>query len=669
MLADFRRRFWVCLILTIPVLALSPMIQGWLGLEPTLAFPGDRWILLVLGTVVFIYGGWPFIKGLFNELRKAQPGMMTLIALAIIVAFGYSAVVSLGVPGRVFFWELATLIDVMLVGHWIEMRSVMGASGALEELVRLMPSEAHRLKEDGRTEEVPVSELASGDRVRVKPGEKIPVDGRIVEGKSTIDESMITGESEPVGKGENDEVVGGSVNGEGSLTVEVSRTGDETYLSQVVEMVRHAQESKSRQQGLADRAAFWLSIIALSVGAVTLVVWLLLGREFVFALQRTVTVMVITCPHALGLAVPLVIAVSTTMAARRGLLIRNRTAFERSRLIDAVVFDKTGTLTKGEFGVTDVLPAGGKSEEDVLRLAAALESRSEHPIARGIVRAADERDLSPPDVKDFENLPGQGVKGTINGDATRVVKSGYLDEHDIDFDRQQMNDIAGEGRTVIYALVGHKLIGAIALADIVRHESREAVQSLKDMNIRLMMITGDSRAVAESVAKELGLDEFFAEVMPDRKAERIRELKERGLSVAMVGDGVNDAPALAEADVGIAIGAGTDVAAETADIVLVRSDPRDVAAAVRLAQRTYRKTVQNLWWAAGYNIIAIPLAAGVLAWAGFVLPPAAGALVMSASTVIVAINARLLGIGEGRGDEDRDKPNETKENKARDAKE
>jgi Cu2+-exporting ATPase len=432
-------------------------------------------------------------------------------------------------------------------------------------------------------------------------------------------------------------------------------------------MVRHAQESKSRQQGLADRAAFWLSIIALSVGAVTLVVWLLLGREFVFALQRTVTVMVITCPHALGLAVPLVIAVSTTMAARRGLLIRNRTAFERSRLIDAVVFDKTGTLTKGEFGVTDVLPAGGKSEEDVLRLAAALESRSEHPIARGIVRAADERDLSPPDVKDFENLPGQGVKGTVNGDAIRVVKSGYLDEHDIDFDRQQMKDIAGEGRTVIYALVGHKVIGAIALADIIRHESREAVQSLKDMNIRLMMITGDSRAVAESVARELGLDEFFAEVMPDRKAEQIRELKERGLSVAMVGDGVNDAPALAEADVGIAIGAGTDVAAETADIVLVRSDPRDVAAAVRLAQRTYRKTVQNLWWAAGYNIIAIPLAAGVLAWAGFLLPPAAGALVMSASTVIVAINARLLGIGEGRGDEDRDKPNETKENKARDA--
>ncbi|MDY7109742.1 MAG: heavy metal translocating P-type ATPase [Planctomycetota bacterium] len=657
MLADFRRRFWICLILTVPILVLSPMIQGWLGVEDTLAFPGDAWVLLALGTAVFIYGGWPFIKGLFSELRKGQPGMMTLIALAIVVAFVYSALVSLGVPGRVFFWELATLIDVMLLGHWIEMRSVMGASGALEELVRLMPSEAHRLKEGGDTEDVPVSELSSGDRVRIRPGEKVPVDGRIIDGQSSIDESMITGESEPVSRGEDDEVVGGSVNGEGSLTIEVSKTGEETYLSQVVKMVRHAQESKSRQQGLADRAAFWLTIVALSVGVVTLAVWLLLGREFVFALQRTVTVMVITCPHALGLAVPLVIAVSTTMAARRGLLIRNRTAFERSRLVDAVVFDKTGTLTKGEFGVTDVLPAGDRSEDDVLAFAAALESRSEHPIARGIVRAAEERDPSPPDVKEFENLPGQGVKGTVDGETIRVVKAGYLDEHDIEYDQRKMKDLAGQGRTVVYVLVDDEMIGAIALADIIRDESRAAVRSLKNMNIRLMMITGDSRAVAESVAKELELDEFFAEVMPDRKAEQIRELKGRDLSVAMVGDGVNDAPALAEADVGIAIGAGTDVAAETADIILVQSDPRDVARAIELAQRTYRKTVQNLWWAAGYNIIAIPLAAGVLAWAGFVLPPAAGALVMSASTVIVAVNARLLGAGESASREDGQKAN------------
>jgi Cu2+-exporting ATPase len=647
MLRDFRRRFWVCVVLTVPILALSPMIQAWLGIEGRVQLPADLWILFAVGTAVFIYGGWPFLKGLVDELRNGQPGMMTLIGVAISVAYGYSALVVFGVPGRVFFWELATLIDVMLLGHWIEMRSVMGASGALEEIVKLIPSDAHRLGADGQTEEVPVTELESGDRVRVKPGERIPVDGVIIDGKTSIDESMITGESEPVSRGEGDEVVGGSVNGEGSLTVQVDKTGEETYLARVVQMVREAQESKSRQQDLANRAAYWLTIIALSAGTITLVAWLLLGSEFVYALERAVTVMVITCPHALGLAVPLVIAVSTAMAARRGLLIRNRTAFERSRALDAVVFDKTGTLTEGRFGVTEVLPTGEpEGEDEVLRLAAALENRSEHPIARGITEAAEERNLSLPEVEDFENLAGQGVKAEVEGHSVKVVKPGYLEERDIEFDRGRVQELAAEGKTVVCLVVDGQAAGLIALADVIREESREAVRSLKEMGIKMMMITGDSSAVAAAVAEELGLDEFFAEVMPDEKADRIKELEERGSTVAMVGDGVNDAPALAEADVGIAIGAGTDVAAETADIVLVNSDPRDVTRAVELARRTYRKTVQNLWWAAGYNILAIPLAAGVLAWAGIVLVPAVGALVMSVSTVVVAVNARLLSLSD-----------------------
>jgi Cu2+-exporting ATPase len=648
MLREFRRRFWVCLGLTLPVLALSPMIQEWLGVAERVRFPAELWVLFALGTAIFIYGGWPFLKGLVDELRSGQPGMMTLIGVAISVAYGYSALVVFGIPGRVFFWELATLIDVMLLGHWIEMRSVMGASGALEEIVKLIPSDAHRLGADGQTEEVPVTELESGDLVLVKPGERIPVDGVIIDGKASVDESMITGESEPVSRGEGEEVVGGSVNGDGSLTVEVDKTGEETYLARVVQMVREAQESKSRQQDLANRAAYWLTIIALSAGSITLMAWLFLGSSFDYALERAVTVMVITCPHALGLAVPLVIAVSTAMAARRGLLIRNRTAFERSRDLDAVVFDKTGTLTEGRFGVTEVVPTGESQDEDeVLRLAAALENRSEHPIARGIAEAANARNLSLPEVEDFENLAGEGVRAEVEGHSVKVVKPGYLEERDIEFDRGRVQELAGEGKTVVCMVVDGQATGLIALADVIREESREAVRSLKEMGIQMMMITGDSRAVAAAVAEELGLDEFFAEVMPDEKADRIKELEQRGSIVAMVGDGVNDAPALAAADLGIAIGAGTDVAAETADIVLVNSDPRDVTRAVDLARRTYRKTVQNLWWAAGYNILAIPLAAGVLAWAGIVLAPAVGALIMSVSTVVVAVNARLLSLADG----------------------
>ena len=643
MVADFRRRFWFSLVLTIPVLALAPMIREFLGLGDVLAFPGDAYAQFALATAVFLYGGWPFLRGAADEARSRRPGMMTLIAVAITVAWGYSSVVVFGVPGKVFFWELVTLIDIMLLGHWIEMRSVMGASGALQELVELLPRDAHRLGEDGSTEDVPVGELGSGDRILVKPGEKFPTDGRIVEGHTSVNESMLTGESRPVERGEGDEVIGGSVNGESAITVEVEKTGEETYLSQVIAMVRRAQESRSRTQDLADRAALWLTIVAVSAGAVTLVAWLVAGRAFDFSLERMVTVMVITCPHALGLAIPLVVAVSTSLSAKSGLLIRDRSAFERARALDAIVFDKTGTLTEGRFGVTDVVPLSDRDESAVLRLAAAIERHSEHPIARGIAEAADERGLSVPAAKEVSAIPGKGAQGTVDGTEVMVVSPGYLREQDGAVDDGQVAALADEGKTVVYLLVDREVAGAIALADIVREESREAVERFKEMGIEVMMLTGDAEPVARWVAGELGLDDYFAEVLPDEKADKIAEVKGRGLRVAMVGDGVNDAPALVEADVGIAIGAGTDVAVESADIVLVRSDPRDAVAIVALSRATYRKMVQNLWWATGYNAIAIPLAAGVLFWAGIMLSPAVGAVLMSASTVIVAVNARLLG--------------------------
>jgi Cu2+-exporting ATPase len=640
MVADFRRRFWVSLALSVPIVALAPMIQGLLGLKEVLAFPGDAYLQFALSTVVFFYGGWPFLKGLVDEVGGREPGMMTLIGVAVITAYVYSSAVVFGVPGKVFFWELATLIDVMLLGHWIEMRSVMGASGALEELVKLIPSQAHRLTESGETEDVSVSELRESDRVVVKPGEKVPSDGVIREGRTSVNEAMITGESKPVEKGEGDELIGGSVNGDSAVTVEITSTGDDTYLSQVVRTVQEAQESRSRTQDLANRAALWLTIIALSAGAITLIVWLTAGREFVFSLERMVTVMVITCPHALGLAVPLVVAVSTSLAAGRGLLIRDRSAFERGRNLDAVIFDKTGTLTEGRFGVSEVKPVGDLDKEGLLRLAASLESRSEHPIAQGIVQEAGDLEIDYPDPEGFENISGQGAQARVDGKEVKVVSPGYLREQGIDSGMEEDDPGA---RTRVFVLVDDRVVGAVDLADVIREESKEAISGLKDMGIRVMMLTGDNQAVADWVAGELGLDETFAQVLPDDKADKIREVKERGLTTAMVGDGVNDAPALLEADIGIAIGAGTDVAMEAADIVLVRSDPRDVTAVVELSRKTYRKMVQNLWWATGYNAVAIPLAAGVLFPVGFVLPPAAGALVMSISTVIVAVNARLLG--------------------------
>ena len=642
MIADYRLRFWVCLGLTVPVLLLAPMLQGLVGLRDALRFPGDAWVQFAFASAIFFYGGWPFLRGFFGEVAKVRPGMMTLISLAISVAYFYSSAVVFGLKGEPFFWELATLIDIMLVGHWIEMRSVLGASSALEKLVELLPDDAHLVGPDGNTTEVKVADLKHGDRVLIKPGEKIPTDGLVVEGRSTVNESMLTGESKPVEKGEGDTAIGGAINGEAAFTIEVQKTGGETYLSQVIEMVRQAQESKSHTQDLANRAALWLTIVAIAGGAATITVWLLLGSTFDFAMARAVTVMVIACPHALGLAVPLVVAVSTALSANNGLLIRDRTAFEHARNIDAIVFDKTGTLTEGRFGVTDVISVGERSEDDILRLAAGLESRSEHPIAEGIVRGATERNLSFKAPAEFRAIPGKGAKAKVEGESLMVVSPGYLKQNDLSEDDERITKVAEQGKTVVYVLIDDKVEGAIALADIIRPESREALARLKKMGIQVMMLTGDAKAVAKWVSDELGLDEYFAEVLPEQKAAKIKEVQARGLVVAMTGDGVNDAPALTQADVGIAIGAGTDVAIESADIVLVRSDPRDVTAIIDLARATYRKMIQNLWWATGYNAFAIPAAAGVFYSVGIVLSPALGAVFMSLSTVIVAINARLL---------------------------
>ncbi len=639
MLEDFRRRFIVSLVLTIPILILSPSFLSFFGI--TFSFPGSNFILLVLSTAIYAYGGYPFLKGFVQEIRERLPGMMTLIAVAISVAYFFSAAVVLGaVHGDPFFWELATLIDVMLLGHWLEMRSVLGASRALEELVKIMPSGAHRVK-NGRTEDVGIGDLVVGDRVLVKPGEKIPVDGKVTEGRTNINEAMLTGESKPVSKQTGDKITAGSINGEGSIVAEVEKTGKDTYLSQVIALVKNAQESKSHAQDLADRAAFWLTVIALSVGTLTFIGWYIIDQNLEFAVARAATVMVITCPHALGLAVPLVIAVSTAIAANTGLLIREREAFERARDLQAVVFDKTGTLTRGTFGVTDLIGFDGSGEEEMLQLAASLEAKSEHPIAGGIVDEARKRGIDLLSPEDFRAIPGKGVEGRISGRRLRVVGPGSLQEEGIPVTDDRVGRAMQQGKTVVFLLEDGSLRGAIGLADIIRDESREAVARLKEMGIRVMMLTGDNRDVAAWVAGEIGLDEYFAEVLPHEKSGKIQEIQQQ-FRVAMVGDGINDAPALVQADIGIAIGAGTDVAVESADIVLVRNDPRDVADIILLSRKTYRKMVQNLVWATGYNSFAIPLAAGIGVGYGIVLSPAAGAALMSASTIIVAINAQTL---------------------------
>lgn len=637
---DFRKRFWGSLIVTLPVLLLSPMLQQWAGLGEMLRFPGDSYVLFALSSLIFFYGGYPFLRGSIREARDRRPGMMVLIAVAISTAYGYSTCVVFGLKGNIFFWETATLVDIMLLGHWIEMKSVMGASRALEELAKLLPSDAHKLMEDGSVQDTPLDEIVSGDRVLVKPGEKIPVDGEVVSGESSVNEAMLTGESNPVDKTPGATVIGGAINGQGSLTVEVRKTGKESFLSQVIDLVKQAQQGKSRTQNLADTAARWLTIIALAGGAVTLIAWLaVLDRSFSFALERTVTVMVIACPHALGLAIPLVVAVSTALAARHGLLIRNRAAFERARKIQAVIFDKTGTLTEGRFGVTDVLMFSDNfKENELLRYAGSVESHSEHPIAQGIVHSAD----SPMPVTEFKSISGKGAEGKVDGKRVKVVSPGYLREHDIAVPSDRVEELSNQGKTVVFVIIDESLSGAIALADIIRPESKNAITLLKDMGIRSMMLTGDNEKVAKWVSDKLDLDEYFAEVLPQEKAQKVKEVQSRGLIVAMTGDGINDAPALAQADVGIAIGAGTDVAVETADVILVRSNPHDVAAMIGLARATYGKMVQNLAWATGYNAIAMPLAAGVLLSVGILLSPAMGAVLMSLSTVIVAINARFL---------------------------
>ena len=565
--------------------------------------------------------------------------MMTLIAMAISVAYFYSAATTFGLPGESFYWELATLIVIMLLGHWIEMKSVLGASRALELLVSMMPSEAHKMEGD-KVVDVKLEDLLSGDVILVKPGEKVPADGIVIEGESYLNESMLTGESKPVKKEEHDQVIGGSINGNGSLKVKVEHTGKDSYLNKVITMVQEAQKTKSKMQNLSDRAAKWLTYIALSIGFGTLALWLALGKDFVFALERMVTVMVISCPHALGLAVPLVVAISTAISAQNGLLIRNRTAFEEARKISVLVFDKTGTLTKGEFGVTRYeTVAGDLDKQEMLRLAGALEQSSEHPIAVGIVQKIKELGIAIPTPENFEAITGKGVQATVEGKEVKVVSPGYLKDENITIPEGAFGSAA---ETVVFVMVAGKLAGYIALADEIRPESAAAIQTFKDNNIKVYMATGDNDVVGKAVSEELGLDGYYAEVLPHQKVEIVKELQAKGEFVAMTGDGVNDAPALAQSDVGIAVGSGTDVAAETADIILVNSNPKDIANLILFGKATYNKMIQNLAWATGYNAIAIPLAVGVLYPWGFVLSPAVGAVFMSLSTIIVAINAQLL---------------------------
>lgn len=640
----FRQRFWVSLVLSIPVLLYSPTIQGWLGFSmPT--FTGSQWITPLFSVVIFLYGGLPFLQMAVPELRNRQPGMMMLISLAITVAFTYS-VAALFLPAEAsFFWELATLIDIMLLGHWIELRSVRQASGALDELAKLMPDTAERILPDGSAQEVAVSLLRSGDLVLVRPGASIPADGEVERGESSVSEAMITGESMPVDKQEGDKVIGGTINGDGSLRVRVTATGDETALAGIMRLVEQAQQSKSRTQLLADKAAGWLFYIALGMAVLTGIAWTIADGFGVGVIARVATVLVIACPHALGLAIPLVVAITTSIGANNGILVRDRLALERARKIDTVIFDKTGTLTKGEFGVVGIATLDGWGEDQALALVAAVEGDSEHTIARGIRQTAEERSLSLPVVSDFEAIKGRGVRATYDTQTVYVGGPRLLEMLEIESQEPiaRFQEIASQkGQSVINLVVGGQIVAGFALADVIRPESRQAVRKLHQMGVEVAMLTGDSQAVAKAVAEDLGIDRYFAEVLPENKDLKVIELQKQGQRVAMVGDGVNDAPALTRADVGIAIGSGTDVAIESAGIILVRSNPLDVVKIIALSRASYRKMIQNLVWAAGYNVVALPLAAGILAPIGFLLSPAVGAVLMSLSTVIVAINAQLL---------------------------
>lgn len=637
MIDDFRRRFWVSLVLSIPVVILSPMVQHILGFS--LEVPYSMHIAFVLSSVIYFYGGWPFLTGLWEEVKKGSPGMMTLIGVAITVAYLYSTAIVFGLEGMDFFWELATLIVIMLLGHWIEMKSVLGASKALELLVSMMPAEAMLLR-DGETVRVRIEDLQKGDLILVKPGEKVPADGAVEDGESHLNESMLTGESKPVKKTKGNKVIGGSINGNGALRVRVEHTGKESYLNKVITLVQEAQKTKSETQRLADRAAKWLTYIALFAGFGTLAVWLLLGHDFAFALERMVTVMVISCPHALGLAVPLVVAISTAVSANNGLLIRNRTAFENSRKITTIIFDKTGTLTQGSHEIASVVTFNtAMDEREMLRLSAGVEQNSEHFIAQGVLRKVKAESITVPPSESFKYLPGKGLEGTVEGRDVKVVGPNYIEEFNIEVPASE----AEEGvETVVYVLVDGQPAGYITMRDQIREESADAIRVLKENGIKNLLLTGDNERVAKSVSDKLGMDGYLANVLPHQKQEKVKELQAKGEFVAMTGDGVNDAPALAQADVGIAVGSGTDVAAETADIILVNSNPQDIASLILFGKATYRKMIQNLIWATGYNVIALPLAAGVLYQQGIMISPAVGAALMSLSTVIVAINAQLL---------------------------
>ena len=648
--AMFRDKFWISLALTAPTLLWGHMLPRALNYSPP-AVPGARWIAPVFGTAVFLYGGLVFLQGAWSELRHRLPGMMTLIALGITVAFVFSAAVTLGYPGMPLWEELATLVTIMLLGHWIEMRSISQAQGALQELAKLLPNSALRVQ-GSEVEEVPIGDLRAGNVILARPGARIAADGVVIEGTSDVDESMITGESRPVKKTSEDRVIAGTVNGSGSLRIEVTGTGEQTALAGIMRLVDQAQTSRSRAQALADRAAFGLTIVAVVAGVLTFLAWLTLGGDPAFAVERMVTVLVISCPHALGLAVPLVIAISTTLGARSGLLVRDRRGLEEARNLTTMVFDKTGTLTRGAFGVVGIVTVEQLTEEEALLLAAAVEQDSEHTVAQGIVRSARERGIAPPRVEEFKSLPGVGVSARVNTRTLLMGGPALVKGHDVEVPaalQAAVDQAAARGQAAIFlaeaAQSGTTRTRALAVfivADVIRPESRDAVKALHDQRIRVVMLTGDAKPVAEAVAAELGIDSVFAEVLPDQKVGKIQELQRAGERVGMVGDGVNDAPALVTADVGIAIGAGTDVAVEAGDIVLVRSDPRDVPRIVRLSRATYRKMVQNLWWAAGYNVVAIPLAAGALAGQGILLSPAVGAVLMSLSTVIVAVNAQSL---------------------------
>lgn len=641
MIKDFKKRFWVSLILAIPISILSPMLQMLFGYE--ISFLGDDLLLLVLSTILFFYGGKPFLTGAWSELKSRTPAMMMLISLAIITAYVYSTLTIFFISGSDFFFELATLVVIMLLGHWIEMKSVMGASKALEALIKLMPKEAHKIDESGNIIEVTIENLKPGDRILVKSGEKIPLDGTIYEGTSTVDESMLTGESVPIEKNPGMDAIGASVNGEGVLKINVNKVGNDTYLAQVIQLVRDAETTKSKAQGFADIAAKWLFYVAVVVGLLTIVYWSVTD-DFDFALERMVTVLIIACPHALGLAGPLVTSRSTSIAASKGLLIRNRIAFEGAHKIDKIVFDKTGTLTEGNFGVTDIQPANGVSKLELLTLAYSVETQSDHPIAKGIVKEGKEQNLEIDDVKNYRNLAGKGLMATVNGAEISIISPGAMKNNQVSFDEKEYEMLAQQGKTVVFVLKNYELQGMIALADIIRESSYKVIKELNDLGIETIMITGDNKRVANYVGGKLGLSKVIAEVLPHDKSKYVSELKKDGKRVAMIGDGINDAPALAESDVGIAIGAGTDVALETADIVLVNSNPADVLAIIKLSKASYKKTIENFIWAAGYNVIAIPLAAGVLINQGILITPAIGAVVMSLSTIIVAINAQMMKI-------------------------